>query len=170
MTLNIAPKIATEHRRQLVASILATRPRVTQREICVWLGERMTKGERAGQIRCLNPSTGRPYSLGTINGDVKVLRQEYREKTTQARDEWVARLLLDYEDMYLLARAQRQEKQARLVLADIRKLLGLDAPTRSEVTGAEGGPIEVAQKPDLTKLNDEELDALAAINRRLHGD
>jgi predicted transcriptional regulator len=39
------------------------------------------------------------------------------------------------------------------------KLLGLDAPTKSELTGKDGGPIrtENTQKPDLSKLSLDEL-------------
>lgn len=45
------------------------------------------------------------------------------------------------------------------------KLLGLDAPTKSELTGKDGGPIktEVAAKPDLSKLSVDELLQLRQI-------
>jgi hypothetical protein len=41
------------------------------------------------------------------------------------------------------------------------KLLGLDAPTKQEVTGADGGAIEQHTTLDLSKLTDEQLRALA---------
>ena len=134
MTKNNAPGIVRENRRQLVASLLATRPRVTQREIQSYLAGL----DSEDGPRLLNPNTGKPFALGTINKDVADLREEYRQKKNLGRDAWIERLLLIYEDMLLTARAKRRDKEARLVLGDIRKLLGLDAPTRTELTGAEG--------------------------------
>ncbi len=45
------------------------------------------------------------------------------------------------------------------------KLLGLDAPERKELTGKDGGPMQVEQrtKPDLTKLSTDELLQLRQI-------
>ncbi len=56
--------------------------------------------------------------------------------------------------------------QAVLSCIDRRcKLLGLDAPTKSELTGKDGKPIEVEQrtKPDLSKLGVDELLQLRQI-------
>jgi hypothetical protein len=41
------------------------------------------------------------------------------------------------------------------------KLLGLDGPTRSEITGKDGGPIEMASI-DLNSLTDDQIKRLAA--------
>lgn len=52
------------------------------------------------------------------------------------------------------------------------KLYGLDAPTKTELTGADGGPVQTEQGssvPDLTKLTDEEIVQLAKINAKLKG-
>jgi hypothetical protein len=45
------------------------------------------------------------------------------------------------------------------------KLLGLDAPVKSELTGKDGGPIktEAANKPDLSKLSLDELLQLRSV-------
>jgi len=43
------------------------------------------------------------------------------------------------------------------------RLLGLDAPTKSEVTGADGGPLAVSSQVDLSKLSDSDLATLATI-------
>lgn len=47
----------------------------------------------------------------------------------------------------------RYLEAARGAMGDLRKLLGLDAPARSEITGKGGGPVQL----DVTKLTDEEL-------------
>lgn len=50
------------------------------------------------------------------------------------------------------------------------RLVGLDAPAKYEVTGDDGGPVQVQQTgPDLTKLTDEEIEQLAKINKKLKG-
>jgi hypothetical protein len=44
-----------------------------------------------------------------------------------------------------------------------KNLLGYKDYINNELTGAAGGPIQVASKPDLSKLTDEELQQLRAI-------
>jgi hypothetical protein len=46
------------------------------------------------------------------------------------------------------------------------KLLGLDAPSRRELSGADGGPIEIAPTIDLTRLSDADLATLDALLAR----
>jgi Arc/MetJ family transcription regulator len=49
------------------------------------------------------------------------------------------------------------------------ELLGLDAPTRTELTGKDGRPIQVEARPplDFGLLSDEELELLSALGERL---
>ena len=131
MPKNNAPEIVMEMRRQAVASILARRPRVTQREIWAHLaGE-----DRGGVPRIINPDTGEPFSLGTINNDIQTLRDEYREKRKKSCDEWVERVLLIYEDLLLQAQREGDLSETRRIIADLRKLMGLDAPEEVRSTG-----------------------------------
>lgn len=46
------------------------------------------------------------------------------------------------------------------------KLLGLDAAAKTELTGADGGPLAIAQQVDLTKISDHDLATLAEILER----
>lgn len=49
------------------------------------------------------------------------------------------------------------------------RLVGLDV-TKHEITGPDGGPVQVEQgssAPDLTRLSDEELEQFARINQKL---
>jgi hypothetical protein len=62
---------------------------------------------------------------------------------------------------------------AALKLAERRaKLLGLDAPTKQELTGKDGGPLatETTVKPDLSKLTDEELDTMLRLLAKAKGE
>lgn len=137
MAKNIAPQIVRETRRQAVATLLAKRPRITQREIWAYLA-----GTDRGDIpRMTNPDTGGAFSLGTINSDIQALRAEYREKTNDARDEWAAKLLSWYEDLIREAQIKGEMSEVRHNIKAIRELLGVDAPEKHEITGEDGGPI-----------------------------
>ena len=63
-----------------------------------------------------------------------------------------------------LAGDPRFLETVRGCIADRRKLFGLDSPTRSELTGADGGPIQLQAVPaDLTRLSDAELQQLEQL-------
>jgi hypothetical protein len=49
-----------------------------------------------------------------------------------------------------------------------KNLLGYRDVVNTEHTGLAGGPIQVASKPDLSQLTDEELDQLRAIAAKTH--
>jgi len=131
MPRNEGDAIGRELRQQWVASLLAARPRITQREICSFLA-----GEhRQGAPRIVNPRTSKPYALGTINADVQQLRQEYRDKRDESRDEWIGKLLLLYEELLRKAMGAGDLSEARHVAKAMREMLGLDAPTKLEHGG-----------------------------------
>jgi len=81
--------------------------------------------------------------------------------TAEQADEWVALELdrLDRMQMALWPRALAGDVKAIDRILDIMrrraKLLGLDAPSRHELTGKDGDPIEVREDP--SQLTDEEL-------------
>ena len=49
------------------------------------------------------------------------------------------------------------------------KLLGLDAPAKQEITGSDGGPVQIA-RPDLSELSLDDLDALRTLARGESGE
>ena len=69
----------TEYRRRLVAQALIEHPNATQRQIQENVGKAV-----------LNPETGEPYSLGTINNDIQVIKADWREKAESDFGDWVA--------------------------------------------------------------------------------
>ena len=82
-------------------------------------------------------------SHGTISRDVQIIRAEWKQKATESIDEWIARELADLDE---LEKQAWREKRYDLVLKikDRRaKLLGLDKPMRTEITGADGGKVQI---------------------------
>ena len=121
-----------ERRRQAIASLLVRKPKASQREIQEWVGHNI-----------LNPDTGEPYSLGTINNDLRVIRETWRERAQADYADWVAEELARIEEVEAAA-WKRDDMELVLKCSDRRcKLLGLYAPNRQEVSGPEGGDIQI---------------------------
>lgn len=141
-------------RRQIVQSLLVRRPGITQREIHAHLAG----VDNNGDPRIVNPNTGKPFSLGTINGDVQTLREGWKALTAEANAEWRARFLVTCEEIEKAAWATGDLRMVRQVWKDRREALGLDEPDRWEVSGPGGGPIEHQEvELDLSEYSDEEL-------------
>jgi hypothetical protein len=51
-----------------------------------------------------------------------------------------------------------------------KNLLGYRDVVNNEHSGPNGSPIQVASRPDLSQLSDEELDALEKLYQKAHGD
>lgn len=141
MDPNHGTDIASDIRRQLIASMLVRNPRISRRQL-----QAMLAGpENKGGMR--NPRTGKPYGLSTIQKDVDYIRAEWQSLRVQSMDVWVAHELALYEELEMQAWRDNNLSEVRLISAARRKLLGIDAPERQEITGVDGGPI-VIQWPD----------------------
>ena len=89
----------------------------------------------------------------------KRMGQHYIRKATELMSEEAAKLREDAMERHLSQRAMLRHKAAKKnderlffdVLRDETKLLGLYPPTKQEVTGKDGGPVE------LQNVSDEEL-------------
>jgi len=130
MALNTAHDVIEAKRLELVAA-LRLRGR-TQREIQQAL---------AGQM--LNPATNEPYSLGTINGDIKRLEKQWRKAAADTIEEHKARQVAE------IAEVKRQawtDKDTGAVLRAIdleANILGTKATVKGEIGGTDGGPIVI---------------------------
>ena len=130
MALNTAHDAIEAKRLELVAA-LRLRGR-TQREIQQAL---------AGQM--LNPATNEPYSLGTINGDIKRLEKQWRKAAADTIEEHKARQVAE------IAEVKRQawtDKDTGAVLRAIdleANILGTKATVKGEIGGTDGGPIVI---------------------------
>ena len=130
MALNTAQDAIEAKRLELVAA-LRLRGR-TQREIQQAL---------AGQM--LNPATNEPYSLGTINGDIKRLEKQWRKAAADTIEEHKARQLAE------IAEVKRQawnDKDTGAVLRAIdleANILGTKAAVRSDINATIDGELRV---------------------------
>ena len=130
MALNTAHDVIEAKRLELVAA-LRLRGR-TQREIQQAL---------AGQM--LNPATNEPYSLGTINGDIKRLEKQWRKAAADTIEEHKARQVAE------IAEVKRQawtDKDTGAVLRAIdleANILGTKAAARSDINATIDGELRV---------------------------
>lgn len=137
MNDNMPAKDMIAIRREAVAFLRARRK--TQREI-------------REALKNMTPPI--EVSIGTVNRDLKLLRESWEKRANDKIGSWVASELADMDE---LEKQAWKEKRYDLVLKikDRRaKLLGLDKPNRVELAGKDGGAIEVA-------------DARASIQRKL---
>lgn len=121
-----------EYRRQLVTQALIERPSATQRQIQEAIGKTL-----------LNNETGEPYSLGTINNDIKVVRQGWRDKATGNYGDWVAGELAKLDRLEEKAWAIASYDLILKCMQRRAKLLGLDQPQRLAHEGKDGGPLVI---------------------------
>ena len=130
MALNTANEAIEAKRLELVAA-LRLRGR-TQREIQQALGQQL-----------VNPATNEPYSLATINGDIKKLEKQWRKAAADSTIEHKARQLAE------IGEVKRQawlDKDPALVLRAIdleANITGTKAAVRNEVSGPDGGPVTI---------------------------
>ncbi len=126
-------------RRMRVASLVLRQ--LNQREIVEALGRVMT-----------NPETGKPYSLGTINGDIRYLRSEWRQKAIRDSAEHRGRVWAELQEVKREAWAQKNLKAVLACLAQERALLGLDGELPADTSLP--GQVRAAD------LSDDELAAI----------
>lgn len=123
MALNTSQQ-AIEARRLEIVSALRLRGR-TQRQIQEALAKQL-----------VNPATGEPYSLATINIDLKKLEREWRKNAAESIEEHKARQLAEIGE---IKRQAWNDKDAALVLKAIgmeADIVGTKAAVRQEVSGA----------------------------------
>lgn len=126
-------------RRELVAR--ARLRGATQREIV----ESLPKISEFDGGPCINPETGEPWSLGTINSDIKALQAEWKREAKKAVDHHKSRQLAELQE------AKRQawhdndlQSLLRAVGMEIG-LLGTEAPKRQDNLNFD---LDVSDLPD----------------------
>ena len=131
MALNTANE-AIEARRKDLVMALVLRGR-TQREIQQALGQQI-----------LNPATNEPYSLGTINGDIKDLKRKWQKDASESIEKHKARQLAEISEV---KRQAWNDKDTSTVLRSLdleANIIGTKAASRQEVSGPGGEAIPVA--------------------------
>jgi len=144
MALNTSKSAILDKRRRRVAALRLRG--LTQREIVNGLSE----------ADMLNPKTGRPYSVATVNHDLKVIQEGWREEATQDIAEHVARILAE---LHEVKRAAWSEKAFGDILRAIEKeckILGIDSPDKQII-------IEGDLETFLSRLPEEYQDAVRKL-------
>lgn len=116
MALNRSQVLITEDRRRQVAALRLRR--LTVRQIVDALA-------RAGQV---NPRTGKPWSVGVVQNDITYMQDAARAAALRDVSEHKADMLAQYDELLRLAWAEKRYEHVRKILADLRRLLGTDAP------------------------------------------
>ena len=130
MPLNNANEAIEAKRRDLVSSFLLRG--MSQREVQEAL---------AGAMK--NPLTDEPYSLGTVNGDIKRLRLEWRKSAAANTEVHKARQLAEIREV---KRQAWTDNDPALVLRAIdleANITGTKAPQRNELTGPDGNTLHI---------------------------
>ena len=123
MPLNTAHDAIEAKRLELVAA-LRLRGR-SQREI-----------QQALAMQMVNPTTGEPYSLGTVNADIKKLERQWRKTAADTIEEHKARQLAEIGEV---KRQAWTDKDMTVVLRSLdleANIVGTKAAVRQEVSGA----------------------------------
>jgi hypothetical protein len=116
----------------------------TQREIV----EALPKLEEP----CINPETGEPWSLGTINADLKALQSEWRREAKKATDHHKARQLAELQEAKRQAFHDNDIGNVLRAVGLEMDLLGTEAPKHSD---------NLNFNLDVTDLPDDVIDKLA---------
>lgn len=124
---------------------IAARQRAMDRRTKVW--QLRIAGATIAQI-----AQEMGVSTATIDSDIKLTVKQLTEQRMEAAEDW-RQLHLQRMEALLLGVWQNARagdpaamKAALDVMARQAQLLGLDAPKRTEITGADGGPIELDQQ------------------------
>ncbi len=88
-----------------------------------------------------------------MSQDLAAVRKQMAEDTKRDASEWIGEQLRDLDALYADLWATREDPRVAAQLMKIMerraKLLGLDKPQRTEVTGANGAPLEINAAIDL---------------------
>jgi len=156
--MNRSQSAIIDHRRRAVAALRLRG--LTVREIEEALAERGIVNEKGSK----------PWSRGVIQNDLTALGEEWQKAARASTDELKANILAELREARRAAWAAKRYDLVLRALEDERKLYGLDAPARTELSGVGGAAIEVKLGDDLSKLTDEELDLLSHIASRFAED
>ncbi len=117
----VAKQAVIDERRRNVASLRLRG--FTQREIV----------DNLPRLKIVNPETGDPYSLGTINGDIKAIREDWRRRAAEDMGEHIARILAELSEVKRAAWAEKDFGSSLRAIEKEAKILGADSPDKQIV-------------------------------------
>jgi len=157
MTLNTSKSASIKSRRQTVARLRLRG--LTQRDIMDALNQQAIRDALANGIPA---NQAEQWSLGTINRDIKAIEAEWVRQAVRDTGEHKARVLAELDEVLREAWKVNDLKHILSVLAQVRALLGLDAPAKQEISGKDGGPVQtMVLNIDYSQLSDEQLKRIA---------
>jgi hypothetical protein len=115
--------------------------------------------EKLHAMHCSVEELAGLYSVSTRTIETRLKQRTYAEAAMRGRAK----------GKISLRRRQRQsaeEGDVRMLIWLGKQMLGQKEVVSNEITGPGGGPIKVATKPDLSKLNEDELRQLREIAAR----
>ena len=121
-----------DHRRRKVASLILRKR--TQREI---VDDLFKKG-------LLNPETGNPYSIGTINADVQALRKQWKEDAAKDMADAVGDHLAELGEVRRSAWGSLDYGAILRALGQEADIRGINSPTEIKHSGG----VEIADSSD----------------------
>lgn len=122
MALNDSWTSIVSERRDLVASLVVRQ--LTQREICKALK----------QLGKVHPETGKEWSVGTINTDIKHLKLEWRASARASIEQHQADRLRELAEVKKAAWERRDLDKVLRAIKQECDILGLEAPIKLDVT------------------------------------
>ena len=122
MALNTSNRDMVIKRREMVAQLRARG--LTQREIVEAL-PRPNKLANGTIVPGITKPNGDPYSLATVNADLKALQDEWREQARQDTDLVMGELLAELRQVKRAAWAEKNHKLVRQVIMDEMQAYGL---------------------------------------------
>lgn len=111
-----------------------------------------------------------PWSVDdrTLRRYVKACTEEFAKEAKRERDELKGQAHLRLERLYAMAVQKAKVRDALAVQEAINRLHGLNAPTKAEVTGADGAPLQATlTTEELAQMFDDLVESQA---RRLGTD
>jgi len=128
---NSNKELIRENRRVLISSLVLRKPNISQRRI-------MAKLAAMGSI---NPDTGKAWSLGIINADMKAAKASYRERRDKDTEEWIDGELAKLDELEGVAWGRGDYDLVLKIMAMRAKILGLFSPERRDLTSG-GKPVK----------------------------
>ena len=110
---------------------------MSQREIQV----RLAMPGEDGRLVTANPTTGKPWSLGTVNNDCKAITLEWKERAQANISDLKASINAELSELKREGWRANDPKTVLAAIAQQRAMLGLDAPKTIQGTGQDGAHV-----------------------------
>jgi len=123
--------------------IAARRERVAQLRLRGLTMREIVAALPRGDNPMLNPETGQPFSLGCIAGDLKELSKQWQANAERDITEHKSEQLAELAEVKRAAWAAKHLETVLRALQQEAKILGIEAPTKVEASGPDGGPLTV---------------------------